>query len=66
MMLSLRKGSDLAVQHAEAAVEILDVEARELVSPDEFPQEHPEQARDCLRQAKEDAEKRKSKAEAVK
>lgn len=55
MMLSLKKNSPLAVQHAEAAVEILDVEARKLVLPEAFPQQHLNQALECLKMAKQDA-----------
>lgn len=52
MVLSTKINSVMAVSHAEAAVEFLDVEVRNLVQPEEFPTGQLELARGLLERAK--------------
>ncbi|KAK1051696.1 hypothetical protein LTR74_016738 [Friedmanniomyces endolithicus] len=52
MMLSRRINNPFSVEHAEHAVEILDVEVRGMVSAEEFPEDDLEEARGLLELAK--------------
>ncbi|KAG8631057.1 hypothetical protein KVT40_000197 [Elsinoe batatas] len=54
-MLSMRLNSPLAVEYAEAAIEILDTTIRERVLPEAFPQDDLDLARELLQAAQEGA-----------
>ncbi|KAK3075149.1 hypothetical protein LTR53_001760 [Teratosphaeriaceae sp. CCFEE 6253] len=53
MMLSRRINDDFSVEHAERAVEILDVQIRGMVGEEDFPELHLEEARELPERAKE-------------
>lgn len=51
-MLALRIHSNSSVEHGERAVQLLDVEARKIVSPEQFPQKYLDEAQKALEAAK--------------
>lgn len=57
-MLALRKNSDFSVEHAEKAVALFDVEVRNMVIPEQFPQSIFDEAKRVLEAAKVNEAKR--------